>query len=139
MFFTDFLLLECSNDFKRIHANLGMCGYIVWERSKVCWPSATQLSIKNSSRSSLTKWSIPLTTLSISTSTPNFNVQKSNKETILSHGMLEVVATRHRLQRLWGRIVISIFFLKSNQIDTNFWQSKPPRQMKIFNFKNFPQ
>ena len=40
--------------------------------------------------------------------------------TILSHGMLEVVATRHRLQRLWGRIVTSIFWnqIKSTQILT---------------------
>lgn len=124
MFFTDFFLLECSNDFKRI-MQIWACAVKLFENVQNLL--AFSHSIVNQKFKSqnltnwsipLTNWSIPLTTLSISTS--NFKNSNSNKETILSHGMLEVVATRHRLQRLWGRIVTSIFWnqIKSTQILT---------------------
>ena len=46
--FHGFFLLECSNDFKRI-MQIWACAVKLFEDvQKICWPSATQLSISNS-------------------------------------------------------------------------------------------
>ena len=89
---------------------------------KICWPSAMQLSISNSN-------------LNIVDYFVNFiqNSSSNNEETILSHGILEVVATRHRLQRLWGRIVTSIFW---NQIKSTQILTKASPQGKQFSLSN---
>ena len=119
MFFTDFFLLECSNDFKRIMQ--------IWACAVKLFENVQKLSIKNSNLKiwliGQYRWLIGqyrwlLCQLQLQLQLQNSN---SNSEgTILSHGMLEVVATRHRLQRLWGRIVTSIFWnqIKSTQILT---------------------
>ena len=116
-----------------LHANLGMCSKIVWERSK--FVGLQPLNCQFQIQISLTIWSIPLTTLSMSTSTSisNFKIQIQIGKQFVSWyagGRGNTTQTSEAM-----RSDCDFHFLKSNQINTNFWQSKPPRQVKIFNFK----
>ena len=116
MFFHGFFLLECSNDFK-CYMQIWACAVKLFENvQKICWPSATQLSIKFKSHWLIGQYRWLLCQLQLQLQNSNSN----SEGTILSHGMMEVVATRHRLQRLWGRIVTCIFWnqIKSTQILT---------------------
>ena len=134
MFFTDFFLLECSNDFKRI-MQIWACAVKLFENvQKICWPSATQLSIKFKSQNltiwsiTLTDWSIPLTNLSTSTSF-KIQIQIGREQfclTVCWRSWQHDTDFRGCEVGLW----LPFFEIKSNQ--HRFWQSKPPRHIKIF-------
>ena len=126
-----------ANDFKRI-MQIWACAVKLFEDvQKICWPSATQLSIKFQNLTNwsipLTNWSIPLTTLSTSTS---FKIQMQIvKEqfclTVCWRSWQHDTDFRGCEVELWP----PIFEIKS--IQHKFWQCKPPRQMKIFKLQNF--
>ena len=123
---TNFCFLECSNNFECNMLWLGMYIQFVWKHSIFDFLPISNL-----------RHAVPWHDKSISILrmfNTFLNVQKFFKfwlkrEAILSHGVLEVVATRHILRGLWGRIVISI--LKSNQIYTNF-DKQAPKANEIF-------
>ena len=131
MFFTDFFLLECSNNFKRI-MQIWACAVMLFENVQK-FIGLLPLNCQSKFISKIIDELVNTVDYFVNL---NFKFQNSNsnRRTILSHGMLEVVATRHRLQRLWGRIVTFNF---RNQIkSTQIWQCKPPRQMKIIWLQN---
>ena len=128
MFFTDFFLLECSNDFKRIMQ--------IWACAVKLFENVQKMSVKiQTSKFWLIgqyRWLIGQYRWLLC----QFQLQLQIS-TILSHGMLEVVATRHRLQRLWGRIVISIFEIKSSL--HKFWQAGPQGKWNFLIQQKFSQ
>ena len=101
-----FLFLECSNNFK--------CYMRIWAFAVKLFENVQNLLAFSHSTVNFKfkfhwlfgqyRWLLCQFQLQLQ------NSNSDSEETILSHGMLEVVATRHRLQRLWGRIVTSIFF-----------------------------
>ena len=116
MFLLNFFLLECSNDFK-CYMRIWACAVKLFENVQNLLAfshSTVNFKFKFHWLFGQYRWLLCQFQLQLQ------NSNSDSEETILSHGMLEVVATRHRLQRLWGRIVTSIFWnqIKSTQILT---------------------
>ena len=129
--FHGFFLLECSNDFKRI-MQIWACAVKLFENVQNLL--AFSHSIVNQKIHLKIHWLIGQYRWLLC----QFQLQNSNSNegTILSHGMLEVVATRHKLRRLWGRIVPSNFRnqIKSTQILT---KQAPKANEKFLDSKTF--
>ena len=113
---TNFCSLECSNNFVCNMLRLGMYIQFVWKKFKFLAFSHFQMlnMLCRGMTNQFQFWECSI----LFECSKVFQFFWLKGETILSHGVLEVVATRHRLRRLWGQIVIPI--LKSNQIYTNF-------------------
>ena len=124
-----FFLLECSNDFK-CYMQIWACAVKLFENIQKLvglQPLNCQFQIQIQ---------IPLTTLSISIS--NFKIQiQIRKQFCFSWYAGGRGNTTQTSEAVRSKLWFPFFEIKSNQ--HKFWQSKPPRQMKIFNFKNFPQ
>ena len=113
--FTDFFLLECSNDFKRIMQ--------IWACAVKWFENVQKLSIKNSN-------------FKINTVDYFVNINFKIQIQIRKQFYLMVCWRSWQHDTDFGGcevgLLLSFFEIKSNQ--HKFWQSKPPRQMKIFNF-----